>query len=55
MLLVGSIIISIIISIMLLLSMVLIIVHLEGLDLLSQVGDQSLANCIPLLLERNKR
>ena len=39
----------------LLLSMVLVIVHLERLDLLPQVGYQGMANYIPLLLENSKR
>ena len=40
---------------MLLLSMIIVIHLLEGLDLLLQVGYQSLASHIPLLLEHCKR
>ena len=43
------------IILMLLLSMVIVIHLLEGLDLLLQVGYQSLADCIPLLSEYDKR
>ena len=47
------IIISVILT--LLLSVIIIIHLLEGLDLLPQVGYQSLASCIPLLSGHSKR
>ena len=46
--------IIIIIILLLILSMIIIIHLLKGLDLLFQVGYQSLASHIPLLLEYDK-
>ena len=48
--------ILIIISVVLAFLNMIIVIHLlKGLDLLLQVGYQSLVDCVPLLLEYDKR
>ena len=54
-LIIKSIIISILASLLLLPLNIIIIINLESYNLLSKVGDQSLANGIPLLLKYHER